>query len=151
MTSIDLAAVAELAGELVRLHHTFDPDRFLHLDRPEAGYARFLAGELEREEAILLVAEEAQGSVAGYAYARFEPRNYMDLLEACVKLHDLFVDARCRKSGIGEQLVREVMIRAEARGAPRVVLSTAAKNDSAQRFFARMGFATTMFEMTREL
>ena len=39
----------------------------------------------------------------------------------------------------------------EARGAPRCVLSTAEKNESAQRLFARAGFRRTMIEMTREL
>jgi ribosomal protein S18 acetylase RimI-like enzyme len=37
------------------------------------------------------------------------------------------------------------------RGAPRVVLSTAERNESAQRLFARAGFRRTMIEMTREL
>jgi len=34
---------------------------------------------------------------------------------------------------------------------PRVVLSTAAQKEAAQRHFARMGFRRTMIEMTREL
>jgi len=38
----------------------------------------------------------------------------------------------------------------EAKGAPRVVLSTAERNESAQRLFARAGFRRTMIEMTRE-
>jgi RimJ/RimL family protein N-acetyltransferase len=38
-----------------------------------------------------------------------------------------------------------------ARDAPRVVLSTAARNERAQRFFERAGFRRTMVEFTREL
>jgi RimJ/RimL family protein N-acetyltransferase len=38
-----------------------------------------------------------------------------------------------------------------SRGAPRVVLSTAARNARAQRLFASAGFRDTMIEMTREL
>ena len=38
-----------------------------------------------------------------------------------------------------------------SRGAPRVVLSTAFRNEAAQRLFERMGFRRTMVEMTREL
>jgi ribosomal protein S18 acetylase RimI-like enzyme len=37
------------------------------------------------------------------------------------------------------------------RGAPRVVLSTAAQNETAQRLFEKLGFRRTMIEMTREL
>jgi ribosomal protein S18 acetylase RimI-like enzyme len=39
----------------------------------------------------------------------------------------------------------------EAKAAPRVVLSTAERNEAAQRLFARAGFRRTMIEMTREL
>lgn len=38
----------------------------------------------------------------------------------------------------------------ETRGAPRVVLLSAARNESAQRLFERLGFRHTMVEMTRE-
>jgi RimJ/RimL family protein N-acetyltransferase len=37
------------------------------------------------------------------------------------------------------------------RGAPRVVLWTAARNEAAQRLFTEAGFRHTMIEMTREL
>jgi hypothetical protein len=37
-----------------------------------------------------------------------------------------------------------------AKGAPRIVLHTAASNADAQALFARLGFRRTMVEMTRE-
>jgi ribosomal protein S18 acetylase RimI-like enzyme len=37
------------------------------------------------------------------------------------------------------------------RGAPRVVLGTAQRNEAAQRLFERLGFRRTMIEMTREI
>jgi RimJ/RimL family protein N-acetyltransferase len=37
----------------------------------------------------------------------------------------------------------------EGLGAPRIVLSTAVRNEPAQRLFARAGFQPTMIEMTR--
>jgi ribosomal protein S18 acetylase RimI-like enzyme len=39
----------------------------------------------------------------------------------------------------------------KSRGAPRVVLETAERNEAAQRLFASAGFRRTMIEMTREL
>jgi ribosomal protein S18 acetylase RimI-like enzyme len=150
MTPPDLPAAARLAGKLVRMHHALDPRRFLHLENPEAGYARYLAGELEGARSVLLVAERGGEAVVGYAYARLEARNYNELLDACAKLHDVYVDESARGHGVGEALVREVVRRATALGAPRVVLLTAVQNASAQRLFAKLGFATTMLEMTRE-
>lgn len=150
MTAADLPAVGVLAGKLVRLHHEFDPLRYMMPEDPERGYMRFFGGELERDGAILLVAEEDE-SVVGYAYACMEPRNLNELLDPCTKLHDIYVDERARHHGVGEALVRQVLREASARGAPRVLLLTAVQNERAQRLFERVGFRRTMLEMTCEL
>ena len=151
MTPTDLPAVAVLAGRLVRMHHDLDPLRFIHLPCPEAGYGRYLGGELKSDDVVLLVAKRrADAALVGYAYARLEPRNYNDLLDACGKLHDVYVDESARGQGVGEQLVRAVLRRLTDQGAPRVVLATAVQNENAQRLFERLGFRTTMLEMTRE-
>jgi ribosomal protein S18 acetylase RimI-like enzyme len=60
------------------------------------------------------------------------------------------VDPMARGRGIGRQLLRAIIIELTARGAPRVVLSTAARNEAAQRLFLSAGFRPTMLEMTRE-
>ena len=151
MTLADLPAAARLAGRLVRMHHELDPQRFLHLPSPEEGYARYLAGELKSERVVLIVAERTEDrAIVGYCYARLEPRDYNELRDACGKLHDVYVDDSARGQGLGEKLVREVVRRLTEKGAPRVVLMTALQNEPAQRLFKRMGFRTTMLEMTRE-
>lgn len=150
MTPADLPAVGELAGKLVRAHHAYDPARFMKPVDPERGYARWFAQRLQSDEAILLVAADGQG-VCAYAYAEMEPRSYNELLDACAKLHDIYVDERVRRLGVGEKLLREVFRLATEKGAPRVVLLTASQNEAAQRLFKRVGFRTTMLEMTREL
>ena len=150
MTHADLPEVGILAGRLVRAHHEYDPQRFMKPVDPERGYARWFASQLDQEETILLVAADDRG-VVGYVYARLEPRSYNELLEACTKLHDIYVDERVRRRGVGEALLRATFQRAKEKGAPRVVLLTALQNESAHRLFRRVGFRTTMLEMTREL
>jgi ribosomal protein S18 acetylase RimI-like enzyme len=150
MTSADLPAVGILAGRLVRAHHDYDPLRFMKPVDPERGYARWFATQLDLVDTILLVAAD-DGGIVGYVYARMEPRSYNELLDACTKLHDIYVDERVRGRGVGESLLRETFRRAKAKGAPRVVLLTASQNASAHRLFARVGFRTTMLEMTREI
>ncbi|MBX3233352.1 MAG: GNAT family N-acetyltransferase [Labilithrix sp.] len=150
MEQRDLGAVGTLAGRLVRMHYEWDRLRFLTPVDPEEGYRRWFATQLDVEETMLLVAEDAEG-VCGYVYARLEPRSYNDLLDACAWLHDILVDERARRRGIGEALVKETFARAKAKGAPRVVLLTAVQNAGAQRLFARCGFRNTMLEMTAEL
>jgi ribosomal protein S18 acetylase RimI-like enzyme len=150
MQKADLPAVGLLAGRLVRAHHEYDPLRFIKPVDPERGYVRWFETQLEVDEAILLVAEDEDG-IVGYVYARMEPRSYNELLDACTKLHDIFVAERGRRRGVGEALLRETFRRAKAKGAPRVVLLTASQNTGAHRLFHRMGFRTTMLEMTAEL
>ncbi|MDB4944225.1 MAG: Histone acetyltransferase [Labilithrix sp.] len=147
----DLDAASRLAAALVDMHYQLDRQRFLHLPDAASGYARFLGGELASKRVVLLVAERtADHAIVGYAYGRLEGRDYNELLDACGKLHDVYVDEAARGSGVGERLVREVVRELTARGAPRVVLMTAAQNERAQKMFARLGFRTTMLEMTRE-
>ncbi len=150
MTEADLPAVGILAGRLVRMHHAYDPQRFLLPVDPEKGYVRWFKTQLLLDDVILLSAE-ADEAIVGYVYARMEPRSYDELLDACTKLHDIYVDERVRGQGVGEALLRETFARAKQKGAPRVVLLAASQNESAQRLFKRVGFRTTMLEMTREL
>jgi ribosomal protein S18 acetylase RimI-like enzyme len=148
----DLPAVSRLAAELVRMHHRLDPPRFLLVEPVEDGYQWFFSRELKRKGALILVAEESDGGrILGYAYATLEARDWNDLLDACGKLNDLFVDPTVRRGGVGRALVKEAVAALKARGAPRVVLLSAWRNPEAHAFFESLGFRRTMLEMTAEL
>ncbi len=150
----DLPAIGRLGAALVRHHHSLDPARFFMTEHLEEGYASFLAGELTRKRSVLLTAEAQHGEgppqVVGYAWGRLEGRDWENLLDACGKLHDVYVDSSTRRLGAGRALCEEMIRRLTAMGAPRIVLSTAWSNDSAQRMFESLGFRPTMLEMTRE-
>lgn len=144
----DLPLVAELAGELVRMHHRTDPARFFLPENVEKGYVWWFSKELARAGAVILVAERGE-RVAGYAYGTIEERDWNMLLDAYGALHDVFVADPDRRAGTGKRLVDAVLERLEALGAKRVVLSTMVGNAAAQKLFARCGFRATMLEMTR--
>jgi ribosomal protein S18 acetylase RimI-like enzyme len=146
----DLPEVAKLAAALVRQHYEFDPLRFMLIPNAEVGYARFLRGQLDDGESLVLVAER-DDAIVGYAYARLEPRDWNNLLDACGALHDLYVAEPARRSGVARALALEVCARLKEKGAPRVVLHTASPNAGAHAFFKSLGFRQTMLEMTREL
>jgi len=141
--------LGQLAAQLVRLHHGYDPERFFSWEPLEPGYARFLTTQLADEDVVVLVAE-VEGMVAGYAYGRKEARDWNALLDRHGTFHDLLVDPLHRRRGIGAVLAQAMIRALEAMGVPRVVLSTAWKNDGAQRLFEKLGFRRTMVEMTRE-
>jgi ribosomal protein S18 acetylase RimI-like enzyme len=149
----DLPAVGRLGALLIRTHHDFDPERFIAAT-PESEhlYASFLGSQLEDPDIVILVAEgEEAGEVIGYTYAGVEGYDYMALRGPAGVLYDIVVDPAHRGHGIGRLLLDATLAALDARGAPRVVLSTAERNEVAQRLFARAGFRRTMIEMTREL
>lgn len=147
----DLEAVGRLGALLVRLHHDFDPDRFLAATpQTERAYGSFLGTQLAEPDILVLVAER-DGEVVGYTYAGVEGTDYMALRGPAGVVYDIVVDPAHREQGVGRMLLDAALEALEAKGAPRVVLSTAERNEPAQRLFARAGFRRTMIEMTREL
>src|SRR5262245_23444105 len=146
----DLSALGRLGALMVRLHHGFDADRFMApRANVEEGYAWFLGTQLAEEDAFVAVAERA-GEIVGYVYAGLEPESWKELRGHAGFIHDLVVDERVRGEGIGTKLAEAAAAWLESRGAPRVMLWTAQKNEPAQRLFERLGFRRTMIEMTRE-
>ena len=146
----DLSAIGRLGAMLVRLHHEMDAARFIAATAQTAeGYAGFLGTQLEEPDALVMVAERA-GVVVGYSYAGMEEEDWMTLRGPAGVIHDLVVDVEARNGGVGRALLEATIAELERRGAPRVVLSTAARNEAAQRLFARAGFRPTMVELTRE-
>jgi ribosomal protein S18 acetylase RimI-like enzyme len=146
----DAEALGRLGALLVRTHYDFDPRRFLPATpRTEHSYGSFLETQLDEPSIVLLVAER-DGEVVGYTYAGIEGYDYMSLRGPAGVLHDIVVDPAHRGEGVGRLLLDATLAALEAKGAPRVVLSTAERNEPAQRLFARAGFRRTMIEMTRE-
>jgi len=126
-----------------------DPARFFIFDNIEEGYAAYLGGELRKKQSLVLVAQ-LEDRIIGYAYGRMEPRDWNSLRERCGYIHDLYVDENERSRGVGTSLMEEMVRRLSSLGAPRVILTTATQNITAHRVFERLGFRTTMLEMTKE-
>jgi ribosomal protein S18 acetylase RimI-like enzyme len=147
----DAPALGRMGAALVGLHHAYDAQRFMKPeDDVESGYRWWLSRELKRKGAVVLVAER-DGQVVGYVYATVEGRDWKTLRDAHAELHDVWVDASARGSGVGALLLEETLRRLKALGVPRVMLMAAARNEAAQRLFARFGWRATMVELTREL
>lgn len=147
----DLAALGRLGAAILREHYGFDSKRFIAPSaHPEDDYAWFLGTQLDRDDAVVLVAE-GRTEILGYVYAAIEPRSWKELREQCGFIHDVLVDEASRRRGVATALLRAAFEWAKAREAPRVVLWTASGNAAAQHLFDQLGFRRTMVEMTREL
>ena len=150
-TSADADALGELGAILVRTHYGYDPQRFMNPGpRIERGYGRFLVSQVDRDDAIVLVAERG-GQVVGYVYATLEERSWRELRDACGYIDDIVVRDTARRGGVATALMGAAMEWMRSRGAPRVLLWSATPNEMAQQLFSRLGFRRTMVEMTREL
>jgi ribosomal protein S18 acetylase RimI-like enzyme len=150
-TTTDLPILGRLGALLVQQHHDFDPRRFLGASKSTPHhYAEFLGSQLDDPDVIVLVAEH-EGRVIGYTFAAMEGYDYKSLRGPAGLLHDILVDPDQRDRGVGGRLLDETLSVMRSKGVRQIVLSTAERNESAQRLFARMGFRRTMIEMTREL
>ena len=150
-TAGDLPTMGQLGAELVRVHHAFDRERFIPDTAATAqGYGHYLGTQVAKTGSVVLVATIGD-DVVGYAWADVEGFDYMALRGPAGVLYDIVVADAKRGLGIGQALLDATLSALSANGAPRAVLSTAARNVAAQRFFARNGFRETMIEMTREL
>jgi ribosomal protein S18 acetylase RimI-like enzyme len=150
-TRDDLRHIGRLGALLVAALHEFDSRRFLAAtSRTKDAYASYLGTQLDAPDAAVFVAEE-NADVIGYAYVAVESYDYMALRGPAGVLHDIVVDPECRSRGVGRRLLDAVLEYARSRGLSQLVLSTAERNEAAQRFFESVGFRRTMIEMTREL
>jgi len=149
-TRRDLPVLGRLGALLVRLHHEFDPKRFVApAANIEAGYAQFLGSQLGADDALVLVAERG-GAVIGYVYAGIEPFSWKELRDTAGFVHDVVVDPDARHAGAASALMEAAAAWVRSKNVANVMLGTAAKNTAAQRLFQRLGFRATMIEMTRD-
>ncbi|MGH7618050.1 MAG: GNAT family N-acetyltransferase, partial [Gemmatimonadaceae bacterium] len=147
----DIPALGRLGALMVRTHHEFDAKRFVApTPQTEAGYGSFLGTQLETPSVAVIVAER-DGSVIGYAFASVEGRDYMSLRGPAGVLQDIVVDPAHRRQGAGERLLAAAADFWKSHRMTQAVLSTAVRNEAAQRLFERAGFRRTMIEMTTEL
>ncbi len=150
-TAADLPALGHLGALLVRMHHDLDGARFIApTPLTEALYADFLGAQLADPDVVVLVAER-DGEVVGYTYAGIEGPDYMALRGPAGVGYDLIVHPAHRGRGVGRALLEATVAALGARGAAQIVISTADRNEAAQRMFAAAGFRRTMVEMTKEL
>lgn len=152
----DVPALGGLGASLMRIHHAFDERRFLAPgDQPEEGYAAFLETQMNAKSTLVVVAERTPAGgvpeVVGYAYAAVEPLSWKELRDRAGFIHDLLVADDARGAGVGQRLLDAAVEWLREQGMPRVVLWTAAHNDTARRLFEGRGFRPTMLEMTLEL
>lgn len=145
----DARAIAEFALKLFAQHREYDSRRFAEIASVE-GAANFYGSQTEARESAVLVAE-IENKIVGFAYLQYEAIDYANLLENAVWLHDIYIDETARRASAGKLLIEKSVEVAKELGADKLMLSVAARNEIAQKFFTNAGFRTTMLEMMLDL
>ncbi len=108
---------------------------------------------LKDGERPILVAEDENGWVAGYAFCvvqrHFGEGSLCDGIT--LYLDDLCVDEKCRGTGVGKALYEAVLDLARSLGCYNVTLNVWAENPSARRFYENCGLQVQKIGMEKIL
>lgn len=136
----DIPKVMDLLSQVLKVHAALRPDVFV------SGTTKYSPAELEtmfqNEKTPVYVAVDDDDAVLGYAFCQWRetPQTGLFVPFRSLYIDDLCVDAAVRGQHIGQALVDFVKEEAKKRGCYEITLNVWAGNDSARRFYEKMGF-----------
>ena len=146
----DLNDINKLLCQVLMVHHNGRPDIF----KPDC--KKYTDEELlaiiADDERPIFVAEE-EGEVKGYAFCVFEEHKNSNILTDIKTLYidDLCVDENSRGQNIGRELYEYVLDFAKASGCYNVTLNVWSCNESALKFYEKMGLLPQKIGMEKIL
>lgn len=157
-TPNDVPSVLPMVAKISGLHETWDAAKYGFLPNPEQRYNNWLKKLANDDRSIFLVAEDentqAAGETAklmGFIVATIEREIPIYRLKEYAFIHDLWVEAEYRRTGIARQLVIQTVERFQQMGVKQIRLDTAVPNETARKLFQSCGFRPSTIEMLIEL
>jgi GNAT superfamily N-acetyltransferase len=147
----DVPGVAEISMSVQRLHANAHPERFVE---PDARHIEaFFTDQLDQDDAHLLVAELADGAIAGYALAVLRDRPAGPFLKArrTLSLEHLAVPEAAQGRGVGGALIAAARSLARQLGADDIDLVVWAFNHHAIAVYEHEGFRLLRHSMAVDL
>lgn len=138
----DIPKILSLLSQVLEIHAAIRPDVFI------SGTTKYtneeLIGILQNEKTPVYVAVDENDETVGYAFCILKEQPFSNNMVpfASLFIDDLCVDEKCRGRHIGEALFRFVMQEAKRLGCYEVTLNVWEGNDSAKRFYEKMGMKT---------
>ncbi len=145
----DIPEIVAIWGELA-LHHARLDRAFTPSARWQEEYRHFIRGLLGRDDALAVVGVE-DGRLVGYAVGRISvlPGFFEERRRGYI--HDVVTREAHRRRGIGRRLVEALLKWMRESEVSAVELTVAVKNEEAVAFWTRLGFATYMHHMKRDM
>ncbi len=141
--------VLAMVKEIVRQHNQLDvfyrkPETMKNLSSD--------VGKWLRERRGLVLVAEIDGKVIGYVRGSLgKPHYFARESEVIAYVDDLLVNKQYRRQKIGEQLLVALLKWFRSRKVTTVMLYVDVRNDSAIKFWERMGFSKFTLRMKRDL
>ena len=117
----------------------FDSYRQFYEQEPNLAFAsQFIKARLNNKESIIFIAEDQAQNALGFC--QIYP-SFCSVIGAPIYvLYDLFVSSDARKSGIGRLLLEQARLHAKENNIPRMDLTTAKTNLTAQSLYESLGW-----------
>ncbi|MBQ7834386.1 MAG: GNAT family N-acetyltransferase [Ruminiclostridium sp.] len=135
----DLEGIKSLLLQVLTVHHNGRPDIFKGNTRKYTDDE--IVAIIHNEKTPVLIAADENDSVMGYAFCVFQQHIGNNILTDIKTLYidDLCVDENIRGKHIGSALYNAVLDFARENGCYNVTLNVWSCNESAMRFYEKMG------------
>ncbi len=147
----DLEGIKSLLLQVLTVHHNGRPDIF-------KGNCRKYTDEqileiIGNDKTPVLIAADEDDSVMGYAFCIFQQHTGSNILTDIKTLYidDLCVDENIRGKHIGSSLYKAVLDFARENGCYNVTLNVWSCNESAMKFYEKMGLVPQKIGMEKIL
>ena len=150
-TTDDAEVIARQTSAVQQLHADALPDVF----KPPSAelFPPTKLAALIRDPSAIVAVAELDGKIVGHIYGVVvnRPENAFNRPGSHVYIHQIGVDAECRRQGVGTALVEFVLHRARAMGVAAVQVDHWAFNGRARSFFEARGFRPMKIVMRQTL
>lgn len=135
----DIPKLLELLTGICRLHQQGRPDLFRQVGTKYDGEA--LKALLADPSRPILVAADEEDTVRGYVFGQYQVHQGETALNDLTTFYidDFCVDGSCRGQGIGTRLYEAAADLARAHGCYNLTLNVWAFNESAEKFYRKLG------------
>lgn len=138
----DIQKIMELLGQVLEIHAAIRPDIFV------SGTTKYSEDDLKEmildDEKPIYVAADDEDNCMGYAFCQLKNPAFTSTMVPHKSLYidDLCVDEKYRGKHLGEALFEHVKREAKRLGCYEVTLCVWNGNDTAERFYEKMGMTT---------
>ena len=125
--------------DIKKIAPLFDAYRQFYKQEPNLEFAKeFIHARLTNNESIIFIAEDETQNALGFC--QIYPSFCSVIAEPIYTLSDLFVSPSARKLGLGNMLLEQARDHAKSNNIPRMDLTTAKTNLTAQSLYESLGW-----------